>query len=112
MFKNATVAAIIFSAAAVSAQTVVDVTGVGREKIPVQINVANQAFAKSLKKNLEISGLFAVKQQGAIKVSGASGAVTAVGNGKQVSSVLLLLTRSVILRTHLVLRSIYGTFSF
>ena len=86
MFRNAIIAAMLVSAAAVSAQTVVDVTGVGREKMPVQINVANQAFARSLKKNLEISGLFVVKGQGAIKVSGAPGAITAVGMGRQITS--------------------------
>ena len=86
MLKNAIVAAMLFSSMALSAQTVVNVEGIGREKLPVQINVANQAFAKSLKKNLEISGLFVVKGQGAIKVAGAPGAITAVGMGRQISS--------------------------
>lgn len=86
MLKNAIVVAMLFSSMALSAQTVVNVEGIGREKLPVQINVANQAFAKSLKKNLEISGLFVVKGQGAIKVAGAPGAITAVGMGRQISS--------------------------
>ena len=84
--KKIMLGALMVSSAALYSRTVVDVTGVGREKIPVQINVANQAFAKSLKKNLEISGLFVVKPSGSIKVAGASGAVTATGNGRTVAS--------------------------
>ena len=87
MFKKTLVAAMLVSAFAVSAQTVVDVFGVGREKLPVQINVANQAFARSLKKNLELSGIFKVAPSGSITVSGfAGGAVTATGRGKTIHS--------------------------
>ncbi len=60
-----------------SAETVIDVTGVGLQKQSVSIDVANTAFSKCLKKNLELSGLFLVEKGGAIRVSGASGAITA-----------------------------------
>ena len=66
----------------VSAATVVDVNVSGRSKISVEIGVQNQAFAKCLRKNLEISGLFSVGGAGAIKVSGAPGAIRAEGAGK------------------------------
>ena len=65
-----------------SAATVVDVNVTGRSKISVEIGVQNQAFAKCLRKNLEISGLFTVGGAGAIKVSGAPGAIRAEGAGK------------------------------
>ena len=67
------------------AATVVDVNVTGRSKISVEVGVQNQAFAKCLKKNLEISGLFSVGGSGAIKVTGASGAVRADGAGKSLS---------------------------
>ena len=86
MFKKMVAAAVLISASALCATTVVNVSGVGREKIPVQINVANQAFASSLKKNLELSGLFVVKSDASIKVSGAPGAISASGMGRTVSS--------------------------
>lgn len=86
MFKKMVAAAVLISASALYATTVVNVSGVGREKIPVQINVANQAFASSLKKNLELSGLFVVKSDASIKVSGAPGAISASGMGRTVSS--------------------------
>lgn len=86
MFKKMVAAAVLISASALYATTVVNVSGVGREKIPVQINVANQAFASSLKKNLELSGLFVVKSDASIKVSGAPGAISAFGMGRTVSS--------------------------
>ena len=60
-----------------SAETVIDVTGVGLQKQSVSINVANAAFSKCLKKNLELSGLFIVEKSGTICVSGTSGAMTA-----------------------------------
>ena len=86
MFKKMVAAAALISASALYATTVVNVSGVGREKIPVQINVANQAFANSLRKNLELSGLFVVKSEAAIKVSGAPGAIAASGMNRTVSS--------------------------
>ena len=70
----------------VSAATVVDVDVRGAQKLSVAVNVAHPAFAKCLKKNLEISGLFTVGASGAITVSGAPGAIRAVGMGKSVTS--------------------------
>lgn len=74
-------------AAATCGAITVDVTGTGVQKLPVSINVANTAFANSLKRNLELSGLFTVGSSGAITVSGASGALHAEGRGKTVSSI-------------------------
>lgn len=68
------------------AETVVNVTGTGASKTPVEIKVENQDYARCLKKNLELSGLFAVSASGAIKVTGQSGAVTVVGMGKSMTS--------------------------
>lgn len=80
-------AMVVIIAVAVSVKAaVVDITGAGRAKFTVSINVANNAFASSLKKNLERSGAFIVKQDGSIKVSGASGSIKAEGGGKVVSS--------------------------
>lgn len=69
-----------------SAETVVNISGVGAEKFTVSIQVANSAYSKCLAKNLEISGLFVVKPSGSIKVSGASGSMTASGRGKSITS--------------------------
>ena len=69
----------------VSAETVVDVTVTGASKTPVEIQVGNRAFASCLKKNLELSGLFVVSGPGAIKVTGAPGAIRAEGRGKSVA---------------------------
>lgn len=68
------------------AETVVDVSGVGNKKFTVQVNVAHPMFAKSLKRNLELSGLFVVGGSGSIKVTGAPGAIRAEGSGKAVTS--------------------------
>lgn len=76
----------ILAAAACGAVTV-DVTGTGVQKTPVEIHVANPAFVNSLKKNLELSGLFTVGSSGAIKVTGSSGALAVEGRGKTVSSI-------------------------
>ena len=58
-------------------QTIVDVTGLGRQKLAVEIHVADATFKKTLAKNLELSGLFLVRSPGAIRVTGSSGAVVA-----------------------------------
>ncbi len=71
---------------AATAETVVNISGVGAQKFTVSIQVANGAYSKCLAKNLEISGLFTVRSDGTIKVSGGSGAVKAEGRGKVVSS--------------------------
>ena len=64
----------------------IDVTAQGVAKQTVTIDVANAAYAKCLKKNLELSGLFEVKPNGSIKVTGKSGAITARGAGKSLSA--------------------------
>ncbi len=79
------VAAIVSSAA-----TVVDITGVGAEKRAVSIDVrgANAAaYAKTLKRNLELSGCFVVTSGGGIKVAGTvGGEVRAADAAKSVAS--------------------------
>ena len=77
--------AMVAMTAAALSMPVVDVTKVGAEKKTVTIDVADPAFAKCLRRNLEISGLFQVQPNAAIKVSGAAGAITAEGNGKRLS---------------------------
>jgi len=67
------------------AETYVDVQGVGNKKFTAQVDVAHPMFAKCLKKNLEISGLFVVGNTGSIKVTGAPGAIRAEGSGKTVN---------------------------
>lgn len=74
--------------AAILLAVVVDVTGTGIQKLPVEIHVPHATFANTLRKNLEISGLFVVAEKGSIKVSGSSGALTAVGPAKTVRSAL------------------------
>lgn len=69
-----------------TAATVVNVEVSGRQKLTVSVKVAHAAFAKCLKKNLEISGLFAVGATGAITVSGTPGSIRATGLGKSVGS--------------------------
>lgn len=73
--------------AVVCGAVTVDVTGTGVQKLPVTISVSNAAFANTLKKNLEISGLFTVGSSGSITVSGTSGALHAEGRGKTVSAI-------------------------
>jgi len=73
-------------AVAATAETVVDITGAGAAKKSVAINVSNAAFANCLKKNLELSGLFAVQPNGGIKVTGAPGAISVQGGGKSLTS--------------------------
>lgn len=65
---------------------VVDVEGAGAQKFTVSVNVSSPAFANCLKKNLDISGLFSIANNGSITVSGAPGAITAQGRGKIVRS--------------------------
>ena len=79
------------AAMAAGAETVVDVTGVGeKEKTSVSINVTGQsaaAYAATLKRNLELTGCFVVRGDGAVKVTGAvGGSVTARGAGKIVTA--------------------------
>ena len=67
------------------AETIVDVSGVGNKKFTVQVNVSHPMFAKCLKKNLELSGLFVIGNSGSIKVTGNPGAIRAEGSGKALS---------------------------
>ena len=88
LFAMAVVAALATASApsAASAATVVDVNVRGAQKTSVAVKVAHPAFAKCLKKNLEISGLFTVGQSGSVTVSGVPGSIRAEGMGKAVSS--------------------------
>ena len=74
--------------AAILLAVVVDVTGTGIHKESVEIHVANATFANTLKKNLELSGLFVVADKGEIKVTGSSGAFSATSSAKTVRSSL------------------------
>ena len=79
----------VAAAIAGNCATVVDVTGVGaHQKKSVSINVTGagaDAYTKTLKRNLELTGCFQVENGGAIKVSGAiGGTVTASGAGKSI----------------------------
>ena len=64
----------------------IDVTKQGRAKQTVTINVGNPMYAKCLKKNLELSGLFKVQPSGSITVSGVAGAVSVSGAGKSLNA--------------------------
>jgi TolB protein len=80
-------AACIFS---VTAETIVDVTGTGIEKITVSVDVkGDAAFSECLKKNLSLYGNFKLVKPSpmcALTVSGsAGGMVVAKGNGRQLS---------------------------
>ena len=78
------------SSFALRAQTYVDISGAGAEKKTVSIDVGGAqgaTFAKTLKRNLELSGCFQVRPSGGIRVSGAAGsAVKAEGYGKALTS--------------------------
>ena len=91
MRKTGIWAVVCAAARAAGAETVVDVTGVGeKEKTSVSINVTGQsaaAYAATLKRNLELTGCFVVRGDGAVKVTGAvGGSVTARGAGKIVTA--------------------------
>ena len=83
--KKIMMVGLALAAMVAGAETVVDISGIGNKKFSVQVNVAHPMFAKCLKKNLDISGLFLVGNGGSIKVSGAPGNIVADGNGKRVS---------------------------
>ena len=85
MKKGLATVCCLAAVAAWAAETVVDITGVGAAKISVAVNVGHQAYSACLRKNLEISGLFAVGPSGSVRVSGAPGAIRAEGLGKVVS---------------------------
>ena len=84
-------AVVCAAAMAAGAETVVDVTSVGeKEKTSVSINVTGQgasAYASTLRRNLELTGCFVVRPDGAVKVTGTvGGSVTARGAGKVVTA--------------------------
>lgn len=80
-------AALAAMALAAGAETFVDISGAGAEKKSVSISVGNAEYAKCLKRNLELSGLFVVQGQGGIKVTGTPGvSVRAEGPGKALTS--------------------------
>jgi TolB protein len=80
-------ASLTLVAAAAIAQAVVDISGSGMAKKSVSVEVSNPDFAKSLKKNLELSGLFVVQANGGIRVTGTPGASVRVeGAGKVLTS--------------------------
>lgn len=79
----AVLAAAVLTAEA--APTYVDVQDEGRSKIAVAVQVSDSSFAQCLKRNLEITGLFRIDAQGAVKVSGQPGAIRAEGQGKAIA---------------------------
>jgi len=79
--KNLVMLGALAAALAAGAVTV-DVTGTGVEKTSVSVTVAHPMYAKCLKRNLELSGLFVVRDAGSIKVSGTPGAVLVQKGGK------------------------------
>ena len=82
----ATICALSLSAIA-RAELTVDIEREGVERIPVSIEVSgNQAFAKSLRRNLELSGVFQIRANASVKVKGATGgAIAAEGRGKRLA---------------------------
>ena len=88
MKKIAFIALSLLVALAAKAETIVDVTQVGAEKILVSVNVAgSDAFKKSLMRNLTLSGAFKLVNSGAsIVVSGqVGGNVVVEGRGKKIT---------------------------
>ena len=87
MRKTLGIVVALAAALSLGAQTVIDVTGAGeKEKTSVSINVTGQGaatYASTLKRNLELTGCFVVRGDGAVKVTGTvGGSVTAKGAGK------------------------------
>ena len=75
--KNWIFACAVVAAIAGNGATVVDVTGIGaHDKKSVSISVAGagaDAYTKTLRRNLELTGCFKIENGGEIKVSGAIG---------------------------------------
>ena len=87
MRKTLGIVVALAAALSLGAQTVIDVTGAGeKEKTSVSVNVTGQGaatYASTLKRNLELTGCFVVRGDGAVKVTGTvGGSVTAKGAGK------------------------------
>ena len=89
--KSLIFACVVAATIAGNCATIVDVTGVGaHQKKSVSINVTGagaDAYTKTLKRNLELTGCFQVENDGAIKVAGSiGGTITASGAGKSLSA--------------------------
>ena len=89
--KSLVFACVVAAAIAGNCATVVDVVGIGEhQKKSVSIAVTGagaDAYTKTLKRNLELTGCFQVENGGAIKVAGSiGGTVTASGAGKSLSA--------------------------
>ena len=89
--KTLVFACAVAAAIAGNCATIVDVTGVGlHKKKTVSISVTgagSDTYAKTLRRNLELTGCFQVENGGAIKVTGAiGGTVTASGAGRSVGA--------------------------
>lgn len=86
MRKTLGIVVALAAALSLEAQTVIDVTGAGGKKTSVSINVTGhgaEAYASTLKRNLELTGCFIVRGDGDVKVTGTvGGSVTAKGVGK------------------------------
>ena len=86
MRKTLGIVVALAAALSLGAQTVIDVTGAGGKKTSVSINVTGhgaEAYASTLKRNLELTGCFIVRGDGDVKVTGTvGGSVTAKGVGK------------------------------
>lgn len=82
--KKTVIAAAFAAICSVCSALTIDVEREGLEKFPVSIDVAgDQAFAKSLRRNLEISGAFQFRGDASIRVTGRTGgAISVTGRGK------------------------------
>lgn len=76
----------VLAAVTAMAAPVVKVGYEAAEKIGVAVDVANADFAKSLQRNLVLSGCFKLDKGGSVKVSGAVGeAIVVTGAGKKLT---------------------------
>lgn len=77
---------VVLAAAVVTAAPVVKVGYEAADKIGVAVEVSNADFAKSLQKNLVLSGCFKLDNGGSVKVTGqVGGAITVSGAGKKMT---------------------------
>ncbi|MBR1920879.1 MAG: PD40 domain-containing protein [Kiritimatiellae bacterium] len=85
-------ASAVLAAACACAQTVVNVTGVGADKKHFSVSVDGagaDAYVRTLRRNLELTGCFAVGMPAAVKITGTvGGTVTAEGAGKRLTAAL------------------------
>lgn len=86
MKKTLGLMAVLMAAAFAGAAPVVKVGYEAAEKIGVKVDVKNADFAKSLQRNLVLSGCFRIDPAGSVKVTGdVGGAITAEGRGKKMT---------------------------